>query len=154
VAMAKPEAKAKPPRGKAKCSGNSKGSGKGKSKGSGKGKSGGTGEDLRCSDYDDSEDYDDDPEGASSEDTSELPWEYSSFDYDESRTISLKYREQEKKDRGEKHLTELQQQNALMCLKMLEEAKEEQKGSSFIRAPTEASAPTEIRQHTSSSSSK
>ena len=153
MAMAKPEAKARPPRGKAKCSGNSKGSGKGKYKGSGKGKSGGTGEDLLCSD---SDDFDYDPSCASSEDTSELPWEYSSFDYDESRTISLglKYREQEKKDRGEKYLTELQQQNALMCLKVLEEAKEEQKGSSFIRAPTEASAPTEIRQHTSSSSSK
>ena len=35
--------------------------------------------------------------------------------------------EQEKKDRGEKHLNELQQNNALGCLKMLEDAKKEKK---------------------------
>ena len=43
--------------------------------------------------------------------------------------VLLRKREQEKKNRGEKHLNDVQQNNALRCLQMLEDAKTEKKGN-------------------------
>ena len=64
-----------------------------------------------------SEDYDDDPEESEeSPGPPEDPWHF----LDNIYPSELRAREQAKKDRGENHLNEQQQKNALSCLKMLE----------------------------------
>ena len=77
-------------------------------------------------DSDDSDDYDPSDEPESSEETPEDPRHH----YDNVVVPNfLKLQEQEKKARGEPHLNELQQKNALLGLKMLEDAKQEKKGN-------------------------
>ena len=71
-----------------------------------------------------SEDYDDDPEESEeSPEPPEDPWHF----LDNIYPSELRAREQAKKDRGENHLNEQQQKNALSCLKMLEANKIQKK---------------------------